>query len=173
MSSQHRLLVLACSASKRPDPGRIPARDRYDGPLRQTLHSADPKGRRAKVASLSARFGFRDAETPIEDCDARLTTDLAERMIAGGVTTRWPLPPSPRRPGSYGMHPGHEIASLMRYGHARATEIISYPPIDGGANAGGSVLRVRGRRGARWRVGSRGKGFRRPSSRKSHHAPSV
>jgi hypothetical protein len=114
--SRHRLLVLACSASKRPDPGRIPARDRYDGPLWQTLRGADPKGRRAKVAFLSARFGFRDAKTPIEDYDARLTEDLAERMIAGGATTRWPRPPSPRLPDNYGMHPGAEIASLTRYG---------------------------------------------------------
>ena len=114
--SRHRLVVLACSASKRPDPGRIPASDRYDGPLWRTLRSADPKGRRAKVAFLSARFGFRDADTPIENCDARLTEDLAERMVAGGMTTRWPRPPSPRKPDSYGMHPGHEIASLTRYG---------------------------------------------------------
>lgn len=37
-------------------------------------------------------------------------------MIAGGMTTRWPRPPSPRKPDTYGMHPGAEIASLSRYG---------------------------------------------------------
>ncbi len=70
----------------------------------------------AKVAFLSAHYGFRDAATPIADYDARLTQDLAERMIAGGVTTRWPRPPSPRRPDTYGMHAGAEIAGLTRYG---------------------------------------------------------
>jgi hypothetical protein len=37
-------------------------------------------------------------------------------MIAGGMTTRWPRPPSPHAPDNYGMHPGFEIASLTRYG---------------------------------------------------------
>jgi hypothetical protein len=51
-------------------------------------------------------------------------------MIAGGMTTRWPRPPSPSRPDNYGMHPGAEIASLTRYG----TE-----PIDDVALAGGHL----------------------------------
>jgi len=110
-----RLLVLACSATKRPDPGRIPARHRYDGPLWRTLRATDPDDRLARVAFLSARLGFRDARSEIEDYDARLTRDLADRMIAGGVTTRWPRPPGPRRPDTYGMHPGAEIASITRY----------------------------------------------------------
>jgi hypothetical protein len=111
-----RLLILACFATKRPDPAPMPARDRYDGPLWRTLRATDPRGRRARVGFLSARYGFRDAGTLIEDYDARLTEDLAARMIAGGMTTRWPRPPSPRAPDNYGMHPGFEIASLTRYG---------------------------------------------------------
>lgn len=107
-----RLLVLACSATKRGRPKRIPGRDRYDGPLWRTLRAVDPEGTKAKVAFLSARFGFRGADTPIENYDARLTADLAERMIAGGMITRWPRPPSPGKPDNYGMHPGAEIASL-------------------------------------------------------------
>jgi hypothetical protein len=69
----------------------------------------------AKVAFLSARNGFREAITPIADYDARLTPDLAARMIAGGMTTRWPRPPLPQRPDNYGMHPGAEIASMSSY----------------------------------------------------------
>lgn len=91
---------------------------RYDGPLWRTLRAADPEGRLAQVAVLSAHFGFRDAATPIADYDARLTEDLAARMIAGGVTTRWPRPPSPRRPDTYRMQAGAEIASMTRYGAA-------------------------------------------------------
>jgi hypothetical protein len=113
-----RLLVLACSATKRPDPGRIPALARYDGPLWRTLRATDPDGRMAQVAVLSARYGFRNATTPITDYDARPTPELAARMIAGGVTTRWPRPSAPRQPDTFGMHAGAEIAGLTRYGDA-------------------------------------------------------
>ena len=75
----------------------MPGRDRYDGPLWRTLRHVDRDGSKAKVAFLSARYGFRTADTPIELYDARLTPDLAARMIAGGTTTRWPRPPSPRK----------------------------------------------------------------------------
>lgn len=111
-----RLLVLACSATKRRDPDYMPARLRYDGPLWRTLRSVDPDGTRAKVAFLSAHYGFRDAETPIAHYDARLTPDLAERMIAGGMTTGWPRPRRRDGPDKAGMHPGTEIASMARYG---------------------------------------------------------
>ena len=107
--------MLACSATKRPDPSRIPASHRYDGPLWLTLRATDPDDRLARIAFLSARFGFRDARTEIENYDARLTRDLAHRMIAGGVTTRWPRPRPPRTPDNCGMHPGAEIAQITRY----------------------------------------------------------
>ncbi|CAX17083.1 hypothetical protein PUR23_28115 [Methylorubrum populi] len=118
-----RLLILACSATKCPDVDAMPAIARYDGPLWRTLRAADPEGRRARVAFLSAQYGFRDATTPIADYDARLTRDLAERMIAGGVTTRWPRPPSPRRPDTHGIHAGAEIAGPTRYGAEPFAEI--------------------------------------------------
>lgn len=111
-----RLLVLACSATKRQDIGYMPARSRYDGPLWGSLRSVDPNGVCARVAFLSAHYGFRDAETPIALYNARLTQDLAERMIAGGMTTRWPRPRRRNGPDNAGMHPGHEIASMSRYG---------------------------------------------------------
>lgn len=118
-----RLLVLACSATKRADPEPMPALARYDGPLWRTLRAADPGGRLARAAFLSARYGFREASTPIADYDARLTPDLAARMIAGGVTTRWPRPPSPRRPDTYGVHAGVEIAAMTRHGAEPFEEI--------------------------------------------------
>ncbi len=111
-----RLLILACSATKHRDPAYMPAWNRYDGPLWRTLRAADPQRRKASVAFLSARYGFRTADSPIEDYDAPLSQELAERMIAGGVTTRWPRPPSPRRPDKCGSHPGCEIASLTWHG---------------------------------------------------------
>jgi hypothetical protein len=129
-----RLLILACSGTKRHDPNPIPARDRYDGPLWRTLRATDPHGRMARVGFISARFGFRDAQTPIEDYDAHLSEDLAARMMAGGMMTRRPRPPSPRRPDNYGMHPGAEIASLTRYG--------SEPMVDVALAGGHVYLRV-------------------------------
>lgn len=116
----HRLLILACSATKRHDPGWMPAWERYDGPLWQTWRTVDPHRRLARVGFLSARYGFRRADSPIEDYDARLTPDLADRMIAGGMGTRWPRPPSPRKPDS---HPGCEIASLAQHGTRPFTDV--------------------------------------------------
>ena len=119
----HRLLILPCSATKRHDPGWIPAWERYDGPLWQTWRTVDPERRLARVGFLSARYGFRTADSPIEDYDARLTPDLADRMIAGGMTTRWPRPPSPNKPDNYGSHPGCEIASLAYHGTRPFTHV--------------------------------------------------
>lgn len=119
----HRLLILGCSATKRRDLGWMPAWERYDGPLWRTWRTADPERRLARVGFLSARYGFRTGDSPIEDYDARLTPDLAERMIAGGMTMRWPRPPSPRKPDNYGSHPGCEIASLAYHGTRPFTDI--------------------------------------------------
>lgn len=119
----HRLLILSCSATKRHDPGWMPGWERYDGPLWQTWRAIDPDRRLARVGFLSARYGFRTGDSPIEDYDARLTSDLAERMIAGGMTTRWPRPPSPNKPDNYGSHPGCEIATLAYHGTRPFTEI--------------------------------------------------
>jgi hypothetical protein len=39
------------------------------------------------------------------------------------VTTRWPRPPSPRRPDTCGIHAGAEIAGLARHGAEPFAEI--------------------------------------------------
>lgn len=119
----HRLLILACSATKRRDAGWIDAIDRYDGPLWQTVRAAKPDRMQIKVAVLSARYGFLDSRSPIEDYDARLTPNLAERMIAGGMTTRWPRPPSARKPDTCGDPPGCQIASLSNSGTRPFTDV--------------------------------------------------
>lgn len=108
-----RLLILACAATKTDEPGLVPAIRRYDGPLWRTLRAADPDGRLAQVAYLSALHGFGDASTSIDRYDARMTPELARAMIAGGLGTRWPRPKSWRRPES-GRHPGAEIAAMAR-----------------------------------------------------------
>ncbi len=55
-----QLLILACSATKATGEG-LAARDRYGGPLWQTLRAADPDGSKAFVCFLSAKSGLGDA----------------------------------------------------------------------------------------------------------------
>lgn len=96
-----RLLIMACGATKRPDPGPLPATDRYDGPpfrtLRATLRARDPADH-PTILILSARFGLIRGDTPIPAYDLRLTPPralalrtqarqaLAEALATGGAT---------------------------------------------------------------------------------------
>lgn len=89
-----RLLILACSATKRNDPRYMPAIDRYDGPLWRTLRTVDPRREKAQVAFLSAHLGFRAADMPIEIYDARMTETMVAAMKRGDLGTRWPRPTS-------------------------------------------------------------------------------
>lgn len=117
-NSPSRLLILACSATKRGDAKYQPAIQRYDGPLWRTLRTVDPVGKLAKVAFLSAHFGFRSAETPIEIYDARMTPESAAAMKAGGLGTRWPRPKRQRWVMPSGEHAGMHIAAMTQFGRA-------------------------------------------------------
>ena len=48
---------------------------------------------------------------------------LADRMIAGGLATRWPRPPSPRKPDNYGNSAACEMASLTEHGDRPFTDV--------------------------------------------------
>jgi len=123
-TSPNRLLILACSATKKTDAGRIPALHRYDGPLWQTLRAADPCGEKARVAFVSARFGFGCAADLIEDYDEKLTELRASELIAGGIRQHWPkrakkfarLPPS-------GKNAWSAIAGLADNGRQPFSEV--------------------------------------------------
>jgi len=120
-----RLIVLACSESKSSELGRIPAYQRYDGPLWRTLRAADPEGCKATVMFLSARFGLGSAcDCNIQHYDARLTVQLADRMIAGGVTATWPGRESRREGMPRGSHAAYEIASLTEYGECPFHDVV-------------------------------------------------
>ena len=83
-----RLLILACSATKAAGEGLV-ARDRYQGPLWQTLRKADPDGSRAFVCFLSAKFGLGDARNVLPHYDRVLTdadADGLSRLELGPVT---------------------------------------------------------------------------------------
>lgn len=119
----NRLLILACSVTKRDGTAHMPAIERYDGPLWKTLRSVDPRGEKTKVAFLSARLGFRAASTPIEMYDARMTPAIAAEMKAGDLGTRWPKQTTKRRAMASGEHPAMHIATLTGYGRIPFSDV--------------------------------------------------
>lgn len=114
--AMQRLVILACSATKRSDPGYIPAIERYDGPLWQTLRAARAEAAPVACAFVSARYGFGCDYRPIENYNERMTPEKARAMIEGGLGTRWPRPPSWKHPDNYGVHAATEMAGLTEYG---------------------------------------------------------
>lgn len=115
-----RLLILACSTTKRDGPATMLAIERYDGPLWRTLRAVDPHGEKAQVAFLSAHLGFRAAATPIAIYDAEMTRQMAAAMKAGNLGTRWPRPETQDQIEEVGQHPGMHIHRLCGY-HGRQT----------------------------------------------------
>src|SRR5262245_29720611 len=77
-----RLLVISCSARKRPAGGLLPAIDRYDGPafrvLRKYLREGPVDG--LTVLVLSAKFGLIPCTRRIPNYDLRITRSSAGRM---------------------------------------------------------------------------------------------
>jgi len=111
-----RLVILGCSATKTDAPGYVPAIERYNGPLWQTLRTVDPDGKRAARAFLSAEYGFGDADlTSIKDYNTRMTPERARHMIAGGLDTRWPRPPNRKSADSWGMHAACTVDGMSRH----------------------------------------------------------
>lgn len=72
-----RLLVIACTATKRSDQGLLPASERYDGPsfrlLRRWRREHPDTAARLDIFILSAAFGFITADQLIPDYNQRLT----------------------------------------------------------------------------------------------------
>lgn len=118
-----RLLIRVRSATKAPIPNAsrrsCATTARSGAPCGPPI----PKAGQQRSSALSAHYGLRDATTPIAHCDARLTQDLAERMIAGIVSTRWPRLPL-RRPDTHGIQAGADIASLTCHGAEPFAEIV-------------------------------------------------
>lgn len=86
MAQQRQLLVMACSATKRQDDGKIPALERYDGSTYRVLRnflrqSAWPRS--LSVAVLSARYGLIGGLAQIEGYDVRMTRALADSRKSG------------------------------------------------------------------------------------------
>jgi len=74
------LLIVACSQRKRPDPGLLPAIERYDGVNFRLLRKARREGHCPEsldVLILSAKYGLIKATTLIENYDLRMTWERA------------------------------------------------------------------------------------------------
>ncbi|MCL4299228.1 MAG: peroxide stress protein YaaA [Anaerolineae bacterium] len=83
MEPTKRLLILACSQRKRPDPGLLPAMERYDGGSYRILHKIKREGHWPKnldVLILSAKYGLIEASTPIADYEQRITRERASQL---------------------------------------------------------------------------------------------
>src|SRR3954466_6989386 len=82
--TEYRLLVLACSASKKEGPEWLEAINRYNGPLWQTLRSCELPSNLA-VMALSARYGLFRSSVAIERYDHRVTPELSAAAVSGEV----------------------------------------------------------------------------------------
>lgn len=74
-----RPLVLACSDTKRQ--GRLPAIDKYDGPLWRSLRAHRGAFSRP-IYVLSAKYGLVSADTPIDDYNAKIGRDVSPAKLA-------------------------------------------------------------------------------------------
>jgi len=79
-----RLLILACSQRKRPNPGLLPAIERYDGPQFQVLRKFAREHPEARenigVFILSAHFGLIPVTKKIPFYDRRMTVNRASEL---------------------------------------------------------------------------------------------
>ena len=75
-----RLVILACSATKRHDAGLLPALSRYDGPAYRILRNAlavITADQRPDVLILSGKYGLITPTTPLPEYDQQMTTAQA------------------------------------------------------------------------------------------------
>jgi hypothetical protein len=83
------LVVMPCSATKRPDAGGLPAIDRYDGPMWRTLRAAlQDCPVTVRVWFLSAQFGFHPASMKIPDYERLLTKSRADDLLGNPMSNR-------------------------------------------------------------------------------------
>jgi hypothetical protein len=73
------LLILSCSATKRPDAGTMPALDRYDGPGYRVLRKCfrEQPEKHIAIWIISAEFGLIRSHDPIPTYDRKMTAERA------------------------------------------------------------------------------------------------
>ena len=79
------LIVMACSGKKHPGAERMPAIDRYQGPMWGTLRAALNElgeAEKPEVWFLSAKYGFHPASLGILDYEQKLTEHRARDLLS-------------------------------------------------------------------------------------------
>jgi hypothetical protein len=79
----HRLLIVACSATKNPAAEAIPALERYDGVAYRVIRRWQRETAQDEpfaILILSARFGLIRAETPIPNYEHPMTAGRAAEL---------------------------------------------------------------------------------------------
>ncbi|NJO81556.1 MAG: hypothetical protein HC828_01510 [Blastochloris sp.] len=78
-----RLIITACTATKRPDAGDMPAIDRYDGPsfrlIRKALREL-PVNDRPDLLIISAEYGLLLPNSPIANYNRWMTPERAKEL---------------------------------------------------------------------------------------------
>ena len=72
------LLLISCSATKRHDPGLLPAIERYWGVVYRVVRRNRPSN--LSVWIISAEFGLIDETSPIPDYDREMTHERASEL---------------------------------------------------------------------------------------------
>lgn len=85
-----RILILACSATKKPEPLPMPAFYRYDGPAWRTLRANVPAPLPFETFALSAEHGLIPGFQPITNYDRPMTTRRVRELydVAGEQLTK-------------------------------------------------------------------------------------
>lgn len=80
----YNLLILSCSATKRPDEGLLEAQARYDGPgwriVRSSMRARPSVSERLVTWVLSAEFGLIPASQPIADYNRKMSPARAAEL---------------------------------------------------------------------------------------------
>lgn len=80
---KRQLLVIACSATKRPDPEPLPALERYMGSTYRTIRRIKARGEWPETVDLlilSAEFGLIGPDEQIPNYDRMMTVNRATRL---------------------------------------------------------------------------------------------
>lgn len=84
-----KLIIMACSNTKRPDLAPLTALDRYDGPMWRTLRALLDrypaakdalKAKELEIWVMSGLYGFVPWDCPVPDYDRRLTAEAITKM---------------------------------------------------------------------------------------------
>lgn len=108
-----RALVLSCAKTKRPDPGLLPAIDRYNGPrYRMLRRHLTQTGDQIDLWILSAELGLIPGDTSIPDYDRTLDRRRAAVLLPAVRDAAQPLIAA--HPAEVFVVAGAEYVGLLR-----------------------------------------------------------